>query len=317
MKIVVLDRLTLGDDLDISGAEAFGTVVSYGKTEPEEVEGHIGDADVVFVNKVKLGAQNLSKAKNLKLICEAATGYDNIDLAFCREKGIAVCNVPGYSTYSVAQTTVAMVLHLVNRMQAYTRFTAEGTYTEGGSANILKPLYHELFGKTWGIVGYGAIGARVGEIARALGCEVLAYKRRPTEGVRCTDIETLLRESDIVTVHIPLSDETRGLISRERIGMMKKTAILVNTARGAVTDEAALCEAIHNERIGGYGTDVYSIEPFGKDSPFYGVKSHENVCFTPHYAWGSVEARKRCFEEMLVNMRAFFSGEIRNRVDLQ
>lgn len=316
MKIVVLDRLTLGEDLDISAAEKFGTVISYDTTAPEEVASRIADADVVFVNKVKLGAENLGEAKNLKLICEAATGYDNIDLAYCRARGIAACNVPGYSVYSVAQVTVGMVLSLVNRFAEYTSYTKDGTYTKGGSANILTPVYHELLGKTWGIVGYGGIGARVGEIAKALGCHVLAYKRTPVEGVECTDIDTLLKRSDIVSVHIPLSNETRGLISRERLAKMKKTAILVNTARGAVTDEAAVCEAILEGRLGGFGTDVYSKEPFEKDSPFARIAAEDNVILTPHMAWGTIEARERCFGEMLRNMEAFFEGKVRNRVDL-
>ncbi len=315
MKIVVLDRLTLGEDLDLSKAEAFGEMKIYDNTSASEVIDHVGDAEVIFVNKVKLGEQNLKEAKNLKLICEAATGYDNIDLDFCRKRGIAVCNVPGYSVYSVAQLTVSQVLYLVNHLPTYTRFTADGTYTEGGTANILKPVYHELYGKTWGIVGYGAIGARVGAIAEALGCRVLAYKRKPVDGVTCVDLETLLKESDIVTVHIPLSEETRGLISREKIAMMKPSAIFVNTARGAVADEAALCEALKAGKLGGLGTDVYSVEPFGMDSPYYEVRDSDAVCLTPHMAWGTIEARERCYGEMILNMKAFFAGEKRNRID--
>jgi len=316
IKIVVLDRLTLGDDLDISKAESYGTVISYDKTDADEVEAHIGDANVIFVNKVKLGEHNLKNASNLKLICEAATGYDNIDIEYCKNKGIAVCNVPGYSVYSVAQVTVSIVLSLVNHLKEYTHFTSSGIYTDGKTANILNPVYHELLGKTWGIVGYGAIGERVGEIAKALGCNVLAFKRKEIEGIKCVDIDTLLKESDIITVHIPLSDETRGLINKERIALMKNTAILVNTARGAVTDEAALCEAIKTKKIAALGSDVYSVEPFGKESPFYEIKDYGNVCLTPHMAWGSIEARERCFNEMLINMKAFFTGEIRNRVEL-
>lgn len=315
MKIVVLDRLTLGADLDLSKAEEFGTLVTYDATPPELVPERVADADVIFVNKVKLG-ENLSGAKNLKVICEAATGYDNIDLDFCRSHGIGVCNVPGYSTWSVAQVTVSMVLSLVNHLPEYTRYTKDGTYSHGESANILTPVYHELYGKTWGIVGYGGIGSRVGAVAEALGCKVLAYKRKPVPGVTCTDIDTLLRESDIVTVHIPLSEETRGLISRERIAAMKKTAILVNTARGAVADEAALCDAIREGRIAGLGVDVYSKEPFPEESPFYAVRDYDNVCLTPHMAWGGKETRERCFSEMILNMQAYFQGEIRNRVDV-
>ena len=315
MKISILDRLTLGDDLNLSGANAYGEVVCHDATTPNEVTEHIGDADVVFVNKVKLNESNLSKAVNLKLICEAATGYDNIDVDYCRSRGIAVCNVPGYSVYSVAQVTVSMVLNLVNHIKEYTRYTSDGTYTKGGCANILTPVYHELLGKTWGIVGYGGIGSRVGEIAKALGCNVIAYKRTPVEGVECTDIDTLVENSDIITVHIPLSDETRNLISKERIAKLKPGAIVVNTARGLVTDEEALCKAIKNGTIAGFGTDVYSVEPFGEDSPFNEIKDMDNVCLTPHMAWGSIEARERCFGEMLVNMQAFLKGERRNRVD--
>jgi len=315
--IVVLDRLTLGEDLDLSPANQFGSVTIYDNTKAEEVEARVQNAEVLFVNKVKLGEHNLKSAGQLKLICEAATGYDNIDLAYCRKRGIAVCNVPGYSVYSVAQLTVSMVLNLVNHLKEYTRYTQDGTYTNGKSANILTPVYHELYGKTWGIVGYGAIGSRVGEIAKALGCNILAYKRTEAEGVTCTDIDTLLEQSDIITVHIPLSKETQGLISKERIARMKKTAILVNTARGAVTDEAALCEAIQEKKIAAFGTDVYGVEPFGKDSPYFAIKDYDNVCLTPHMAWGTIEARERCFGEMLLNMQAFYAGEIRNRIDLK
>lgn len=316
MKIAVLDRLTLGDDLDISGAEKFGDVMSYDSTEPDEVEAHIGDADVVFVNKVKLGEHNLKNAKSLKLICEAATGYDNIDIEYCKNNKIAVCNVPGYSVYSVAQVTVSLVLNLVNHLKEYNRFVSDGTYTNGGTANILKPVYHELYGKTWGIVGYGSIGSRVGEIAKALGCNVIAYKRTPVDGVSCVDIETLAEKSDIITVHIPLSDKTRGLIGKELISKMKENVVIVNTARGAVLDEEAVCNAVKEKRIAGFGTDVYSTEPFGADSPYYEIKDYDNVCFTPHMAWGTIEARERCFGEMLKNMKAFFDEEIRNRIDL-
>lgn len=315
MKIVVLDRLTLGEDLNLSAAESFGTLICYDNTTPEEVEAHIADAEVVFVNKVKLHESNLKNASNLKLICEAATGYDNIDLDYCRRAGIAVCNVPGYSVYSVSQVTVSMVLSLVNHLPEYTRYTAEGVYSAGKTANILTPVYHELYGKTWGIVGYGGIGSRVGEIARALGCRVLAYKRTPIDGVACVDIDTLIQESDIITIHIPLSDATRNLISAERISKMKKTAIVVNTARGAVTDEEALCRAIEEGKIAGLGTDVYSAEPFTEESPFYRIRERKNVCLTPHMAWGAKEARERCYSEMILNMQAFYKGERRNRVD--
>ena len=315
MKIVVLDRVTLGSDLDISSAEKFGELTVYDNTAPDEVAERIKEAEVIFVNKVKLNSQNLKNAKFLKLICEAATGYDNIDLNYCRENKIAVCNVPGYSVYSVSQVTVSMVLSLANKLNEYTAYTKSGVYSEGKSANILTPVYNELYGKVWGVIGYGGIGSRVGEIAKALGCDVIAYKRTPVDGLICVDIDTLVENSDIISVHIPLSEATRELINKERISKMKKNVIFVNTARGAVTDEKALCEALKNGEIGGLGTDVYSVEPFGCDSPFYEIKDYPNVILTPHMAWGAKEARERCFSEMIENMKAFYDGKIRNRVE--
>ena len=314
MKIVVLDAITLGEDLDISKALQYGEMTVYDNTNPEDVAYRINEADVIFVNKVRLNEENLKDAKNLKLICEAATGYDNIDTAYCKRANIAVCNVPGYSVHSVAQVTVSMVLYLANHLPKYIGYTKSGEYSSGKGANILKPVFSELYGKTWGIVGYGAIGKKVAEVARAFGCNILAYKRTPVDDVKCCDIDYLMENSDIISVHIPLSDETRGLISQERIAKMKKSAILVNTARGLVTDEKALCTAVKEGKIAGFGTDVYSSEPFPEDSPFYEIKDLDNVCLTPHMAWGAKEARERCFNEMLINMQAFFNGEERNRV---
>lgn len=317
MKIVILDRMTLGNDLDITSAFKFGEVIAYDNTTPDDVSERILDADVIFVNKIKLNESNLKNARYLKLICEAATGYDNIDVNYCKERDIAVCNVPGYSVYSVSQVTISMVLSLVNHLKEYTRATENSQYTSGGVANILTPVYHELYGKTWGVIGYGGIGSRVGDIAKVLGCDVLAFKREAIEGVACVDIDTLVEKSDIITVHIPLSDATRGLISRDRIAKMKDNVILVNTARGAVLDEEAVCEAVKDGKIAGFGSDVYSIEPFAEDSPYYAIRSLDNVCLTPHMAWGAIEARERCFNEMILNMKAYFNGEIRNRIDLR
>lgn len=315
MKIVILDRLTLGEDLDITKANEFGEVVSYDATEPKDVKKRIEDADVIFVNKLKLNEENLKDAKNLKLICEAATGYDNIDVDYCRKRGIAVCNVPGYSTYSVSQITVSMALNLCNHIPEYTRYVKDGTYINYPSANILTPVYNELYSKTWGIIGYGAIGKRVGDIAKALGCDIICYKRTKEEGVNCVDLDTLLKTSDIISVHIPLTEETKNLISKEKIKLLKKNAIFINTARGAVVDEEAICLALKEGKIAGLGCDVYSKEPLSEDSPYVEIKDYDNVCLTPHMAWGAKEARERCFNIMLKNLEAFFDGRILNRVD--
>jgi glycerate dehydrogenase len=314
MKIVILDSATLGGDIDLSPIKTLGETKEYKTTQQGEVAERIADADVVVINKIKLGAQNLSDAKSLKLICVAATGYDNIDTAYCKERGIALCNVPGYSNDSVAQLSVAMVLYLFNHLPEYCRYVSSGDYSRSGVANRLEPLYHEIAGKTWGIVGAGGIGSRVAEIASALGCRVIVFRRKSDERYPTVDIDTLCRESDVITVHLPLSDSTRGIISRERIAMMKKNAIFVNTARGAVADESALADAIKNRALGGIGVDVYSSEPFGEEHPFYEIMKMDNVCLTPHVAWGSVEARERCVGRIAENIKAFFGGDPINRI---
>lgn len=315
INIVVLDAATLGSDLDLSPLDAVGKVTVYQNTPPESVNERLKNADVVLINKVKLNETNLSGLKNLKLICIAATGFDNVDTAYCKKSGIAVCNVVGYSTDSVAQLTVAMALYLTNHLYEYTDATRTGRYSAGKTANILTPVYHELAGKTWGIAGYGNIGKKVGKIAEALGCKVIVFKRTPDKSAECVDLDELCRRSDILSIHLPLNDATRGIFSREKIALMKRDAILINVARGAVTDEAALADAVKEGKIGGIGVDVYSAEPFREDHPFFAIKEYPNVCLTPHMAWGAYEARKRCLEEIIMNINSFFAGGTRNRVD--
>ena len=316
MKIVLLDAATLGEGLDFAKLSRFGEVVTYSDTRVCDVADRIAGADVIIINKIKITEDSLKKADLLKLICVFATGYDNIDLSSCRKRGIAVCNVKGYSTHSVAQLTVLMALSLMNRLSEYTDFVLDGRYSKSGIANYLDPLYRELYGKTWGIVGAGAIGKQVAKVAEAFGCKVLAYKRTPTDELKCVPLEKLLSESDIISLHTPLNDGTRGLIGEKELAMMKKDAILVNVARGAVTDEAAVAKAVTEGKIGGFATDVYSVEPFPKEHPFYALRSLKNVILTPHMAWGAIEARNRCLDEIVMNIESFLGGEKRNRVDL-
>ena len=314
LKLAVLDSATLGGDIDLSMLEKFGELKIYANTAPEDFADHVGDSDVIILNKIKVGRQNLPECKNVKLICVTATGYDNIDLEYCKENGIAVCNVVGYSTQNVAQLTIAMALSLVCHLNEYDRLVADGTYSRGKSANILTPVYHEIYGKTWGIVGYGNIGKQVARVAEALGCRVIVYKRTPTDEAECVDIDTLCRESDIISVHTPLNDGTRNLISRERIATMKKDAILINVARGAVVDEAAVADAILEKRIGGAGVDVYSVEPLPEAHPYNSIAGLDNVFLTPHMAWGSYEARVRCCQEVALNIEAYIEGARRCRI---
>lgn len=314
MKIVVLDRKTLGEDLDLSPLYQLGKVECYPRTRQEEIAGRLTEADVAVVNKVRMDAETLKGATNLKLICVAATGYDNIDLDYCKAHNIGLCNVPGYSTESVAQVTLAMALLLTNHLIQYRDLVHSGQYTADGIANLLNPVFRELSALTWGVVGGGAIGGRVARLAEALDCRVLMHRRKEDPHFQTVGIDTLCREADIISLHVPLNESTRNLISRERIAIMKPNAVLVNTARGGVTDEEALTDAILENRLGGLGVDVYSVEPFPADHPFQKILDRPNVCLTPHMAWGAVEARNRCVQEIAGNIQGFFTGSFKNRI---
>lgn len=314
MKIVMLDTATLGEDIDLSPIRALGETTEYKSTRPEEVEARIADTEIVMLNKIKLNRHNLPAAKNLKLICVTATGYDNIDTEYCKEHGIALCNVPAYSTDSVAQLTLTMALSLVNHLPEYRTYVHDGSYTNGGVANRLTPIYHELSSMVWGVVGGGEIGSRVASLADAFGAKVLICRRKQDDRYEQVSIDELCRRADIISLHVPLNDETRGMINEERIAAMKPSAILINVARGAVTDEEALTRAIEEDRLGGLGIDVYTAEPFPADHPFGRILDRENVCLTPHMAWGSAEARARCVATIAKNIRFFESGETVNRI---
>ena len=316
MKITVFDKASIGEDLDYTPLCAYGELTVYDTSTPEQVKQRLVGCEVAVINKVKLSAKVLACADTLKLICIFATGYDNIDVSYCKEHGIAVCNVVGYSTESVAQLTVAMALSLCSHLPTYHAAVASGWYSGQESPNLLVPVYHELCGKTWGIVGYGNIGKKVAQVAKAFGCRVLAYKRNP-DREECTDLETLLRESDIISLHTPLNAQSRGMIGQAQIAMMDKKPIVINVARGAVWDEAAIARALKNGQISGMGCDVFSTEPFSVKHPFFEIKDHPAVCMTPHMAWASFEARERCLNEICMNIDAFRKGEQRNRVDLK
>ena len=313
MRIKVLDGATLGGDVTFAPLESVGSVTVYENTDLISNPSAASDADCLIVNKVKMNSETLKAANDLKIICVAATGFDNIDLDYCRERNIAVCNVKGYSTDSVAQTTLAMVLSLATHIPEYNAFVASGDYSRSGVANKLVPVYHELAGKTWGVVGLGNIGKKVAKVAEAIGCNVIAHKRTPEEGYNCVDVDTLCEISDVITIHTPLNEGTRNLINADRIARMKPGAIVVNVARGAVCDEAALAKAAKEEKIL-LGVDVYSKEPFPEDHPFAEIAGLANVCLTPHMAWGASEARNRCIEEIAENIRCFKIGEKRNRL---
>ncbi len=316
MKVVILDAKTLGDDMEFSQFDKFGEVSVYQTTSDLQLEERIREANVIVVNKIKLNKEKLEKAKKLKLICVTATGYDNIDINYCWRNEIAVCNVRGYSTDSVAQLTMSMALSLMTHLNEFDKYVKDGRYTAGGVQNHLRPYFNEMAGKTWGVIGLGNIGKQVARIATALGMEVVANPHKIQEGYNCIDLDELCRVSDIISVHVPLTSETKGMINEKRIAMMKNDVIFINVSRGAVADENALVTAYENGKIGGLGIDVYSSEPMTSDSPYNRILNKKNVILTPHMAWGAYEARKRCIDEIIKNIETFLMGGKRNRVDL-
>lgn len=316
LRIAVLDAGTLGEDIDLSMFDRFGRVDVYEKTDRRQIRFRVEDCDVVIVNKLPLNEETLGSAKALKLICVTATGYDNIDLDYCRRRGIGVCNVRGYSSESVAQVTMAMALSLVNHIKEYNRYVTDGSYTKSGRENSVSPMFHELSTLTWGIIGLGAIGKRVAQMAKSLGFNVIAYNRSVDALYNCVDLDSLCEKADVISVHLPLNDGTRSLISREKIAKMKKSVIVINVARGAVFDEEALCDAVSDGAIGGIGVDVYNGEPMSETSPYNRVMMKDNVILTPHMAWATYEARIRCMMEIAENIDAFLKGGKRNRVDI-
>lgn len=317
LKITILDKASLGNDTPFHILEKFGTVEVYERTSCEQIKERVQDSDVIIINKVKITDEVLRDAPKLRLICEFATGYDNIDVESARRRGVAVCNVPAYSTDSVTLITLSTVLSLISHLNVYDKYVKSGAYTEAGVPNKLTPVFHEIRGKVWGIVGYGNIGKSVANVAKAMGAEIIACKRTPSDDVTCVDIDTLCQKSDIITLHCPLNSETKHLINEKRISLMKPDVILVNEARGAVVDEEAVTNAVLSGKIAGFGCDVYSTEPFQKDHPYNKLINLDNVILTPHVAWGAYESRVRCVETIEKNISSFIIGGMLNRVDIK
>ena len=315
MKIVILDAEMIGKDIPFDGFLSLGEVIIHDFSTPAEIPERIRDAEVILTNKCRLSGDILAAAPRLKLILEAATGFDNIDVEYCRNHGVGVCNVKGYSSPSVATLTTAMALGLLCHLNEYDAYCRSGDYTRSGKFNLLAPPYSEAEGKTWGIVGMGDIGRRVAAVAKALGCEVVCFQRHPDAEYPTLSLEELIRRSDIISLHVPLNDGTRGMIGEKELSLLKPGAILINMARGPVVDEEAVARALAENRLGGFGCDVFSIEPFPEDHPYQKIKTLPNVILTPHMAWGSIEARRRLMNEMQENLCAFLRGERRNRID--
>ena len=317
MRIVVLEKASLGNDIDISFFDDFGETEYYDSTALEEVEQRVADADIIIASKIPFNASTLSGAAHLKLICETATGYNNVDLAYCKARGIRVTNVADYCTSVVAQHTLAMTLYLMEKLPVYDAYVKNGEYGRGTVFTYFEPYFTELCGKTWGIIGLGNIGRKVAQMAQVFGCRVIYYsasgKNNSTDFER-VDFDTLLAESDILSLHCPLTERTERIINAQALDKMKETAILINVARGPVVDGQALYDALVSGKIAAAGLDVLEKEPITADNPLGKIKDSTKLIITPHMAWASHEARERCAQEVYRNIKSFIAGEERNIV---
>lgn len=307
MKLVFLDKKTIGDDMDFTQFTQLGEVVEYDFTSPEEVPERVTDADVVIVNKVPINEQTIHTAQNLKLVCVTATGTNNLDKDYLAERGIAWRNAAGYSTESVTQHTFAMLFYLMEHLRYYDDYVKDGHYVNDVMFTHFAKTFHQLTGKTWGIIGLGAIGRRVAEIARLFGAEILYYSASgaPEQGGYLqVDFDTLLRKSDIVSVHAPLNTYTEGLMNAYAFSAMQPHAIFLNLGRGPIVVEKALADALNAGKIAAAGLDVLSAEPMSPSSPLLEVQDKSRLLITPHIAWASVEAR--------TNLMNIVAGQIRD-----
>ena len=313
MNIVILDGFTTNPgDLSWAPLEACGHLTVFDRTEPGDVASRAAAADVVLTNKTELGRAAIAALPRVKCIGVLATGTNVVDLAAARERGVPVCNVPEYGTPSVVQATFALLLELTNRVGHHDATVRAGRWSACPDFCYWDGDLVELAGLTLGIVGYGQIGRGVATVGRAFGMRILFHRRSAAADPECVDLDRLFRESDVVSLHCPLTPETRGLVDGRRLGLMKPTAYLVNTARGALVDEAALAAALDSGTIAGAGLDVLSVEPPPPTNPLLRAR---NCVITPHVAWATRSARRRLIETTAANVRAFAAGRPQNVVN--
>lgn len=318
MKICFLDAKTMGNDIDLNALTQFGDFSQYETTKPEEVYERSKDCEIIIANKVIFQKDLLSKLKKLKIICLTATGYNTVDVKVAKELGIAVCNVSGYSTTGVVQHTFSLALSLLSSVAQYDEFVKSGEYAKSDIFCHYGPTIHELAGMTWGIIGLGEIGRGVARVAEAFGCRIIYYSTsggNNNSSYEKVELDQLLSNADIVSIHCPLNDKTKGLIDYKKISMMKKSSILLNLGRGGILNETDLVRALKEGLIKGAGLDVLQVEPLPEDSPLLEIKDSGRLVITPHVAWASFESRTRLINEVCENIISFLKGEKRNRVD--
>ena len=296
MNIVLLDADTIGKDIDLTFFNKLGNVTIYGYSTPEEMRERITEADVIILNKMQVNDYTLEKADRLKLVCVTATGTNNLDKDYLKKRGISWRNVAGYSTESVAQHTFAMLFYLLEKLSYYDDYVKSESYVDNTTFTHFTNVFHELSGMTWGIIGLGAIGQRVARIATEFGCHVIYYSttgKNNQPDYERVSFHTLLEHSDIISVHAPLTEDTRGLMDAGAFSRMKKSAIFLNLGRGQIVAEQDLADALNNGHILAAGVDVLCTEPMSRDNPLKNIKDSNRLIITPHIAWASVEARNR------------------------
>jgi len=307
MKIVFLDAYSIGN-ADMSALAALGDYTSFESTAPEQVISRCAEADIVITNKVKLMQPELEALTNLKLICIAATGMNNVDLKVAAEKDIAVKNVADYSTESVAEQTFSLVLGLIHQTHYYDQYVKSGDYSLSGRFTHHGRPFSEIKGKKWGIIGMGHIGQRVAEMAKAFGAEVSYYStsgKNLNAGYTHKKLEDLLAESDIISIHAPLNEQTQYLIDSENLRLLKPSAYLINVGRGGIVNEIDLARALQENRLAGAGIDVFEQEPLSINHPLLSPDIKEKLLMAPHVAWASDEARQRLVDTMVEQMKRF------------
>ena len=309
MKLVFLDAQTIGGDISLSGFRRLGEVTAYPFSTAEEAHSRTIDADVIITNKVPINEQTVGNASHLKLVCVTATGTNHLDKEYLKKKNIAWRNVAGYSTNSVAQHTFAMLFYLLEKLRFYDDYVKKEHYADDRSFSHFSETFHELSGMIWGIIGLGNIGRKVAAIAETFGAEIIYTSpsgNPPQEGYKQVDLDTLLRTSDIISIHAPLNEYTENLIRADAFHKMKKNCILLNLGRGPIVNEQDLCDALENNMIAAAGLDVLCTEPMSPDNPLLKIRDSRKLFITPHVGWASVEARTRLIKIVQTQIEEYF-----------
>ena len=320
MKVVALEVKNIGEDINLNKFEEFGEFESYVTSTPDQIAERCKDADVIIVNKLPINESTVGTLDNLKVVLITATGFDNLDVPYLKSRGVKICNVKGYSTDSVVQHTFALLFYVYEKLRAYDDFVKSGEYSRYDIFTYFDEPFFELKGKTWGIVGLGEIGRGVARIAEAFGCEVVYYStsgNNNNQNYDQVDFDTLLRISDIISIHAPLNEKSKGLFNAEAFKKMKKSAVLINVGRGPIIVDRDLTDALKNDEIAAAALDVLEKEPMSPDSPFLEISDSRKLFITPHIAWATKEARERLMMETYLNLKAIVNDEpARNRLDL-